>query len=136
MADLVIVAANVLPVTGASFAQNEAGENIVAGDLLYQKSTDRKMYKAKAATKAEADTKGMAVCTAVTGQRVTFQTDGDVNVGDILEIDEVYGISDNAGKLRPTTDNDSADFQTPFAYAKTTSVLSLMINALGTQAGA
>lgn len=134
MADLTINPVNVVPVAGYGFNTGEIGEAINAGEWVYLKASDRKLWKADNTDEFKSSTKGMAISTGeVVGQRIAYQTSGDVAVGNILEPNEVYGISDNAGKIRPTTDNDSGDFQTPVAYAKTATVLSFMINALKTQ---
>jgi hypothetical protein len=82
MADLTITGTNVVAGTNATTKQGIAGEAITAGQAVYQKAADSKIYKAKSSgTPEEATVKGIALNGCALGQSVLFQSTGNLNIG-------------------------------------------------------
>src|SRR5262245_34660514 len=82
MADLTITTTNVVAGANASTKQGIAGEALTAGQAIYQKAADLKLYKAKCSgTPEEATVKGIALNGAAVGQSVLYQSAGNMNIG-------------------------------------------------------
>lgn len=143
MADLTITAASVKMTNGAGGSgttplpsTGTAGEAIAAGDSVYRKSSDLKMWKADANLSAEgAGAIGIALNAAGVDQPVTFfaEQGGDINLGATLVAGETYIVSVNAGKICPVGDLASGSWLTYLGYATSTSNLRLNIKATGVQ---
>lgn len=133
MADLTVTPANVIPQSGAVLVTGTSGAAIAAGDLLYKDSSDSdKLKLCTTATAAAAACVGVAVNSAPgAGQPVTYMTDGRLAMGAILTASTAYGVSDNAGKIRPLADNGSGDQITQIGLAESTTILHVKINARG-----
>jgi len=104
MADLVITAANVIKGSDASTETGIAGETITAGQALYLKSADGRMWKAQAdGTTEEATFRGIALHAALAGQPIVYQTGGSLNVG-ATTVKTIYCLSATAGGICPQAD--------------------------------
>lgn len=133
MADLAITDTAVIP-SGAE-QKLKAGEAITAGMPIYKKTADSKAYKADAnVTVAEADVIGVATNNAAPGQTVNYlQTGNDLTMNAVLTPGAIYILSATAGKICPTADLVTGMFVTAIGVAKTSTVLTLAINASGVQ---
>ena len=136
MADLTITAANIVPntsITGKTPVKvtGEAGETITAGQSVYLKSSDNKIWKADANLSADAAAAvGVSLHGATAGQPITYQTSGALSFGAILTAGHWYVVSDTAGGIMPTADLSSGDYSTLLGYAYSTSVM--ILNPLAT----
>jgi predicted transcriptional regulator len=121
MADLTITAANVTPGSDASISYGTAGEAITAGQGVYVKSSDGKLYKAQCdGTTEEATVAGMAINNAAAGQPVGFVTAGTVVTGATTAKTTTYMVSAAAGAICPQADLVSTNKISRVGYATDT----------------
>lgn len=105
MADLTITATSVVPGVDASVSQGIAGETITAGNSLYIKSADGKLWKAQCdGTVEEATFAGVAVNGAAPNQPVGYVTNGTVIIGATTSKATTYVVSATAGGIAPQAD--------------------------------
>lgn len=127
MADLSITAASVVgPLSGAKTAI--AGAAITAGQSLYKKGSDSKLYLAQAdgASAEEASFEGIALCNAAAGQPVLYQPLGDITIGATVAKGKVYVVSATAGGICPDADiTTTGHYKTVIGYGKDTATLTI-----------
>ncbi len=133
MADLSITAANVVAGSNATVVGGTGGATLVAGKSVYLDPADLKWKLADcdAATAAERDVKGITLNGCANGQPIDVQTDGDITLGAVLTPGVAYYLSPTAGGICPVGDLSTGDYPTLMGIAKSSSVLSLKINASG-----
>lgn len=118
MADLAITAANVKNVD-ADLHTGTAGETIIAGQGVYKKSADSKLYKAQCdGTAEEADAVGIAMHGSLADQPLTYAKGGTINIGATTAKGSVYAVSAAAGGVAPTADLASGNRVTHLGFAK------------------
>lgn len=127
MADISITAASV---SKASGAQNTgvAGGTITAGQSVYLDPSSNTIKLADAITSATtAACVGIALNGASTGQPLTYQTSGNINIGATLTIGAVYILSGaNAGGVAPVADLTSTWFPVVLGIAQTAGILTIV----------
>jgi predicted transcriptional regulator len=136
MADLTQTAADVLASAGAGTGNGTAGEAIDAGQVVYQKSSDGKLWLADAVTAAaNAQAKGIALNDAAAGQPVTYAKSGGVDVGATLTVGTVYVLSatSGGGNICPVADLVADDYVTILGPATAADNLALNIDITGVQ---
>lgn len=133
MADLSITPANVVAGVNAKVVGGTAGATLTAGKSVYQDPADLKWKLADcdAAAAAVRDVKGIALNGAGDGQPVDVLTDGDIALGAAMTAGIAYYLSATAGGICPVGDLSAGDYPTLIGIAKSTSVLSVKINASG-----
>jgi len=132
MADLTVVAADVVADYQAKIKTAVAGEAISAGEALYVKAADDELYLAKHdGTEAEAEAVGIAVADAADAATVTYISEGELALGAVLTKGVVYGLSATYGAVAPITDTGSADYVTVLGVAKSASTLEVKIIVSG-----
>lgn len=134
MADLVITAADVAKFDGAETENGTAGEDITAGEVIYQKAADGKQYLADVSTVAKAAAKGIALNTAAAGQPVTWCKAGPVDVGAVLSVGQLYCVSSVAGGIAPydaTDGPEGGEYVTTLGIALAADKLQLVIDKSG-----
>jgi hypothetical protein len=105
MADLVVVPANVLPLTGARRRYATAGETFTAGQAVYRNRADRQLYKADAnLTQAAASAVGIATTAGVPGQTAEYVDRGQVVLGVAVAPGVPFVVSATPGGVAPATD--------------------------------
>lgn len=121
MSDLSITAANVLYASGDKQG-GIAGETITAGQALYLKASDGKLWKAQAdGTAAEATAVGIALHAALANQPVTYAGNGcTLNIGGTTSKATVYVVSAAAGGIAPLADLTSTQYISHLGYATAT----------------
>lgn len=121
MADLTITAASVLLTSGTK-ATGTAGESITAGQAVYLKASDSKLWKAQAdGTAAEAIAVGIALHAAGAGQPLSYAEPGAViNIGATTSKATVYVVSATAGGVAPIADLTSTQYLSHLGYATAT----------------
>lgn len=128
MADLTITAASVASLGSAS--QRTTGvcgsSSITQGMPLYIASGT--LLPAANTSVAAAAAVGIALNAASPGQYVTYQTEGDINLGATLVVGMAYHVS-AAGLISPVTDATTADFNTYLGTARTAAILELQPHA-------
>jgi len=117
----------------------KAGEAIAAGEFVYIKASDGKVYKAQAdGTSAEAVVVGMAANSAAADQPVSYFTnDQEVVVDSALFASAglFLHLSATAGKADPPADAIATNsYVTQLGYATATNRLKVKILATGIQA--
>ncbi len=121
MADLVVTATSVVNTAAANVASGVAGETITAGQAVYVKASDGKVYKAKCSgTAAEADAKGVALNGGAINQAITYATDGEINIGATTVKTTTYMLSATYGGVAPQADLVSTNSVVRLGYAKDT----------------
>ena len=104
MADLTVTATSVVPISG-SVQSGIAGETITAGQSLYIKAADGKLWKAQCdGTAEEATCVGVAMNGAAVNQPVAYVADGSVNIGATTSKATTYVVSATAGGIAPQAD--------------------------------
>jgi predicted transcriptional regulator len=118
MADLTITATSVVPGSGATIASGIAGETILAGQSVYIKTADGKLWKAKSSgTVEEATCAGIAVNGGSVGQTVSYVTDGIMTIGATTAKTTTYMVSATAGGVAPQADLISTNKISIVGYA-------------------
>lgn len=123
MADLTITATQVLPSTGARFADGTAGAAITAGQACYNSTSDTMLpADADAGTPAAANVRGIALNGAAIGQPVRLQTEGIIILGAAAAPVKgtIYVLSGGAGGICPAADLAAADRVTVIGVGGTT----------------
>ena len=104
MADITVTATSVVPIS-ASIQSGIAGETITAGQSLYIKAADGKLWKAQCdGTAEEATCVGVAMNGAAVNQPVAYVADGSVNIGATTSKATTYVVSATAGGIAPQAD--------------------------------
>ena len=104
MADITVTATSVVPIS-ASIQSGIAGETITAGQSLYIKAADGKLWKAQCdGTAEEATCVGVAMNGAAVNQPVAYVADGSVNIGGTTSKATTYVVSATAGGIAPQAD--------------------------------
>jgi hypothetical protein len=105
MADLTVTATTVVPLTDARILQGIAGEAITAGQSLYVKAADSKLWKAQCdGTVEEATCAGIALNGAAANQTVAYIEGGSLNIGATTSKATTYVVSATAGGIAPQAD--------------------------------
>lgn len=117
MADLVITTSQMVQsATTSDIEHGVAGEAITAGQTVYKKASDGKMYKADAnASSATAECKGIATCDAnAAGVAVSWQKSGTLTIGAAASITAgaTYFVSATAGGICPEADLTTGHYVT------------------------
>ena len=119
MANVVVTAASVVPITGTTnntnIGQGIAGAAITAGQELYMDSTASNQLKpADATSLAKATVVGNALNNAAVGQPVQYAISGDETFGSGLTKGSVYVLSatPGGGNICPWTDLVSGNYVT------------------------
>lgn len=136
MADLTITAANVASVSGGTSAKvtATAGGTITAGMPVYINASNQIVAAANTSALA-ADVDGIALNGASSGQPITYQTKGVINLGATLVVGTIYVLS-AAGAISPVDDVTTGDFVTVLGVAQTAANLKIGICAGGVAAAA
>lgn len=134
MADLSITAANVALVSGTS-GTGTAGETVTAGQALYLKSADSRLWLADCDdTSATATIKGVALNGASAGQPLAYAESGAVvTIGATTTIGEIYVLSGTAGGVAPEGDHASDDYVSLIGVGVTAANIKLTIVNSGVQ---
>ena len=105
MADLTITATSVVPGSDASMSSGIAGEAITAGQSLYIKAADGKLWKAQCdGTAEEATCVGVALNGAAVNQPVNYVSSGTLVIGATTVKTAAYVVSATAGGIAPMAD--------------------------------
>lgn len=134
MADLTITAANVVQGADALTVTGLAGETITAGQPVYRSSTTNKWMRSdnNAATEEMRRVTGIALNGGALNQPITVQTAGDITIGATMINGAAYYLSDIAGGICPAADLTTGEYVCLIGIAKSTTVLKLDINYVGT----
>lgn len=132
MADLIIIAANVVPAADAVLRTGTAGETLTAGKPVYRSSSTRKWMVADSnSATAEAKTAdGIALTGSSLNQPVVVLESGDLVIGATLIAGAAYYLSDTGG-ICPVADVGAGEFVCQLGLAKSTTTLSVDIRAPG-----
>lgn len=112
MVDLSQTAANVMWNSGTPVITKTAGAAITAGQTVYLKASDNKIYLTDADDSTEIDCVGIAMNTCAASQPVTYAPDGaNVDVGATTTAGTQYVCSAAVdGNIAPAADLTTADY--------------------------
>lgn len=116
MADLVITPADVLRGTsgGEIIESGVAGVTVTAGQVIYRDPSVNTWKLADADGTALAagigTTLAIALHGALAGQPITYIRGGSLELGKILDVAEIYVLSDTPGGIKPIGDLDPDDY--------------------------
>ncbi len=130
MADLTITPLNVKTTKTVTSAVIQFGELVAHGDTVYQKSADKKYWKASADDDETSKVGGVVVIPNIADGQV--QKSGLIDLGATLVVGETYAQSATSGKIAPVSDLATGKFVTLLGVSST-SQLVLKISASGTQ---
>lgn len=118
MADLSVTAASVVPGTGASIINGILGETVTAGQALYLKASDGRLWKSQAdGTLAEATCVGVAINGGAAGQSVGYVANGPMTIGATTSKATTYVVSAAAGGIAPQADLVSTNYISVVGWA-------------------
>lgn len=129
MANLTLTASAVIPGANAIIETGVAGTTIAAGDVLYRDTADSNKLKLADANDPSAivrAVRGIAICSASAGQRVSYVTEDDnLTLGTTLfAIGDGLILSGTPGKIAPEADLASGMYRTNLGIAVTTGAIS------------
>lgn len=132
MADLTVTAANVVG-SDVSIGDGTAGATITAGQTVYVDATDSSKVKLADAdaSEAAAETKGIALHGASSGQPIRYATKGSLNPGATVTVGTIYVQSATAGGIAPSADLLAGDYVTILGVGISASLIDLDIKASG-----
>lgn len=105
MADVTVVAAEVLPDSGTVTTGGTLGGTVTAGQSVYLDSTTNTWKAADAnSTAATAAAKGISMTGGVSGQPCVICTGGTLDPGFTVDVAKVYVVSATAGGIAPVAD--------------------------------
>ena len=111
MTDLVITPADVQRGAGAITKQVSALSAVTAGQVVYKDSTTSNRAPVDADGAADMRVvEGIALGGAAADQPFIVQTDGDIELGSIITVGEIYVLSDTAGGIMPAADLEAGDY--------------------------
>ncbi len=117
MADLTVTATSVVPSTG-TIGTGTLGETCTAGQAVYLKASDLKLWKAQAdGTAAEADAVGILLNGGAAGQSANYVTSGPMVVGATTAAGVFYYVSAGAGGIGVVGDLASTNKVVSLGYA-------------------
>jgi hypothetical protein len=132
MANLAITAATVVKGSQSGDETVVAGATIARGDACYLDPTDDSKAKlCDANAVASSFFKGIALNDAADEQPLTLWTSGNLGLGAILSIGEVYVVSATAGKIAVIGDLLSGEYVTLIGVGSTTSNLQAIFHETG-----
>jgi hypothetical protein len=121
MADITVTAASVL-FTSGTMGTGTAGETITAGQALYLKAADSRLWKAQCdSAAAEAVAVGIALHASLAGQPLAYaKTDSVINIGGTTSKATTYCVGAAAGGVAPQADLTSGQYISVLGYATAT----------------
>jgi hypothetical protein len=132
MADVSVIAASVKKTATTVIETGTAGEAVTAGQPVYLKSLDKKLWLADAnGSDLTAEAVGIALNGASADHPLDYAVDGDVTFNAGLTAGTVYVVSATAGAIAPSADLDtnSTWHATVLGVASSTTNLKLSIKA-------
>lgn len=117
--DLTITAADVQD-SSSTKSSGVAGETITAGQVVYLKSSDSRLWKAQCdGTAAEATAVGVAAHAALAGQPLAYYASGTIDIG-ATTVKTVYVVSATAGGIAPIADLATGNYISILGVASAT----------------
>lgn len=131
MSTLSQTAANVVAGTGAKAVTGTAGGTITAGMPVYIDTGDNNEVKAcqSTTTELQAAAEGIALNGASNGQPITYQTEGEINLGATLTAGAILTVDDSAAGAISNAIGDIAtgNFVTVLGVATSSSLMKIGI---------
>lgn len=130
-ADLTITAASVAPSTGAQTVNGTAGATITQGQPVYLDSTTSTYKLSDNNLSGAKSCSGIALNAASSGQPLTIQTGGAINLGATLTVGKIYVVSATAGAIAPSADLATGNDVIILGVATSSSIMQMQIFAPG-----
>lgn len=132
MADVSVVAAEVLPASDTQYTDGILGATITTGQTVYYDPSTSTYKLADAnASSTTASVKGIAMNGGVSGQPVKIANAGTLDPGFTVTVGAVYVQSATAGGIAPVADLATGHFTAIIGLGITASNLKLILNAGG-----
>lgn len=131
MTDISITAGSVVKGSNALVENGHAGAAITAGQMVYMDSSGLYQLADSNGAAALRVPRGVALNSAGANQPLAIQRQGDVTIGATLTAGVTYYLSDTPGGICPLADVGSGEYACIVGIAKSTTVLSIGINASG-----
>lgn len=131
MSDLSITAGNVVSGSNAVTESGFAGAAITAGQAVYRDTAGLYQLADSNGAAALRVPRGIALNSAGANQPLAIQRQGDITIGATLTAGVAYYMSDTPGGICPLADVGSGEYACIIGIAKSTTVLSIGINASG-----
>ena len=133
MADLTITATSVVPSSGYTSGSGTLGEACTAGQAVYLKAADGRLWKAQCdGTAEEADVKGVLLNGGAAGQPGAYASAGTINIGATTVKTTTYVLSATPGGIAPQADLIATNRIVRIGHATdTTGTLILSISNIG-----
>ena len=134
MANLTPVAANITQHADAIMSNEglTSGEALAAGDLVYLKASDGKLWKVEPALAATASIKGVSLTlVAAANLPVGLQIGGTLDIGDTVAVGETYVASGTPGLIAIEADIANPDVISILGVGKTTALIAMKIQNSG-----
>lgn len=131
MADITVTATTVLRVSG-QYREYTSGATIIAGKLVYLDENTGTVKLADADAAASAEIVGIALNQGYSGQPITVQTSGLVQMTATgLTVGQVYVASTTAGGIAPYSDLASGDYVSVFGVGTASNQITIDMNVSG-----
>lgn len=129
MADLTIIAANVVAGANAVVERGSFGEAVTAGQVVYKAATTQKYMKAdsNSVTPEARSALGIALNGGSLNQPAEVQKSGKITIGATLTAGTDYYLSDTPGGICPRADVGTGEYVCFLGLAESTTVLDLDI---------
>lgn len=128
MADVSVVAAEVLADTGTEFKHGTLGATVTAGQAIYLDTSTSTWKLADAnASATTAAVEGIALNGGVSGQPVKVWTGGTADPGFTVGVGSVYVLSATAGGIAPVADLTTGMYATALGIGITASQMKLLL---------
>ena len=127
MANIAIVAANVVAGSNSVSEGGVSGEAITAGQAVYRNEDTGKYMLAdsNSTTSAARKARGIALNSVAANQPISVHRSGDLVVGAVLTPGTAYYLSDTPGAVCPLADVGAGEYVCLLGLAKSTTVLAI-----------
>lgn len=130
MADFTITPANVIAAVAGGTAT--AGAAITAGQVIYRKSSDQKVYLAVTTDANTSTPIGVALNNAAIGQPISYLANGALTVGSAFGTERtLLTVSDTPGGIRRFSENGAGDFLTVIGWITSATTMYIDITPTG-----
>ena len=123
--------ANVFNAGTGNTVKGTAGETLVAGEVVYLKAADSRLWKAITTNAATAAAVGVCLHGALAGQPMLYQNGGDLTINNVAVVGETYYVSTVAGDMGVIADVINPQYVTKIGMADATTNIVLKIQQTG-----
>lgn len=133
MSNLAITAASVTRGTGGTSATDICGATVTAGQAVYKDASNLMQLADADVNAIKAAVTGIALHASLSGQPLTYQTGGPINIGATVAVGTVYVLSATAGGICPSTDLATGMYTSIIGIGTSATQITMGINNSGVQ---